>query len=95
MLLRHLIEIDHIEKTENGGLIVGISGERITNNFKFYAVFQEDEEYTVRSASEELGTIVKPPPAGEKIANGSIHKKVTDLLQIQRVRMYSYIIAIS
>ncbi len=68
VLLRHLLEIDHIEKTENGGLIVGISGERITNNFKFYAVFQENEEYTVRSASEELGTIVKPPPAGEKIA---------------------------
>lgn len=68
ILLRHLLAIDHIEKTENGGLIVGISGERITNNFKFYAVFQENEEYTVRSASEELGTIVKPPPAGEKIA---------------------------
>lgn len=68
VLLRHLIAIDHIEQTENGGLIVGIAGERITNNFKFYAVFQENEEYTVRSASEELGTIVKPPPAGEKIA---------------------------
>lgn len=68
VLLRHLIETDHIEKTENGGLIVGLAGERIVNNFKFYAVFQENEEYTVRSGSEELGTIVKPPPAGDKIA---------------------------
>lgn len=67
-LLRYLLEIDHIERTENGGLIVGIAGERIVNNFKFYAVFQENVEYTVRSESEELGTIVMPPPAGEKIA---------------------------
>ncbi len=67
-LLRHLIEIEHIQRTETGGLIVGLAGERITNNFKFYAVFQENEEYTVRCASQELGTIVLPPPAGEKIA---------------------------
>ena len=68
ILLRHLLSIDHINRTENGGLIVGIAGERITNNYKFYAVFQENIEYSVRSGSEELGTIVKPPPAGEKIA---------------------------
>ncbi len=68
VLLRHLIAIDHINRTENGGLIVGISGERIVNSYKFYAVFQENVEYTVRSGSEQLGTIVKPPPAGDKIA---------------------------
>ena len=67
-LLRHLIGIDHISQTENGGLIVGLTGERIVNNYKFYAVFQENVEYSVRAGSEELGTIVKPPPTGEKIA---------------------------
>ena len=67
-LLHHLIETDQVEQTEGGGLIVGISGERITNSFKFYAVFQENEEFTVRSDSAELGTIVNPPPAGERIA---------------------------
>ena len=59
-LLRHLIEIDHIEVTESGGLIVGLAGERVTNSFKFYAVFQENEEFTVRCESAELGTIVNP-----------------------------------
>ncbi len=68
ILLRHLLKIDHINQTENGGLIVGLSGERITNNYKFYAVFQENIEYSVRAGSEELGTIVKPPPVGDKIA---------------------------
>lgn len=67
-LLLHLISIDHIQKTDEGTLIIGLSGERIVNSFKFYAVFVENEEYTVRCGSEEIGTIVKPPPVGEKIA---------------------------
>lgn len=68
VLLRHLLKIDHIETTERGGLIVGIKGERVVNNFKFYAVFQENEEYKVRCESNEIGTIVKPPPVQDKIA---------------------------
>lgn len=68
VLLHHLIDTDQVEVTEGGGLMVGISGERITNSFKFYAVFQENEEFTVRCESSELGTIVNPPPAGERIA---------------------------
>ena len=68
LLLKHLMESDHINRTENGGLIVGLAGERVVNNYKFYAVFQENVEYTVRSGSEQLGTIVKPPPVGDKIA---------------------------
>ncbi|KIY24042.1 hypothetical protein SB57_10550, partial [Lactobacillus delbrueckii subsp. bulgaricus] len=38
VLLRHLIKTNQIQLTENGGLIVGLAGERVTNNFKFYAV---------------------------------------------------------
>ncbi len=68
VLLRHLLETDQIQATEGGGLIVGLAGERLTNSFKFYAVFQENEEFTVRCESAELGTIVNPPPPGERIA---------------------------
>jgi ATP-dependent Lhr-like helicase len=68
VMLRHLLETDHIERTESGGLIVGLAGERVTNNFRFYGVFVESEEYTVRSESQELGTVVQPPPVGEKLA---------------------------
>lgn len=68
ILLRHLLKIDHIETTERGGLIVGLKGERVVNSFKFYAVFQENEEYKVRCESKEIGTIVKPPPVQDKIA---------------------------
>ena len=68
ILINDLIEKDHIQLTENRGLIVGLAGERITNSFKFYAVFQENEEYSVRCESQEIGTIVKPPPIGDRIA---------------------------
>ncbi|ETO95023.1 DEAD/DEAH box helicase [Lachnoanaerobaculum sp. MSX33] len=68
LLLLHLLKTDHINRTENGGLIVGISGERIVNNYKFYAVFQENIEYSVRTDSQELGTVVRPPERGGKVA---------------------------
>lgn len=68
VLLQHLVRTDQIQKTERGDLIVGMAGERVVNNFKFYAVFQENEEFSVHAGSEELGTIVKPPPVGDKIA---------------------------
>ena len=67
-LLRHLVQQEHLQMTERGGLIVGLAGERVVQSFRFYGVFQENEEYTVRSESQEIGTIVTPPPVGEKIA---------------------------
>lgn len=67
-LLHHLIASEQIQQTDEGGLIVGLAGERVVNNFRFYGVFVESEEYTVRSESQELGTTVMPPPVGDKIA---------------------------
>lgn len=87
ILLRHLIKTDQIQLTENGGLIVGLAGERVTNNFKFYAVFQENEEYGVHAESEELGTIVKPPPLGEKIAIAG-HVWVVEEIDRRRRQVY-------
>lgn len=87
LLLRHLLETDLIERTEADGLIIGLAGERIVNSFKFYAVFQENEEYTVRSESQEIGTIVQPPPAGEKIAIAG-HVWVVDEVDHKRHLVY-------
>ena len=86
-LLRHLIENDHIQKTEQGGLIVGLAGERVINSFKFYGVFVESEEYTVRSESQELGTVVLPPPVGEKLA---IAGHVWEVLEVDHKRHLVY-----
>lgn len=87
VLLRHLIATDHIQQTEQGGLIVGLTGERVINSFKFYGVFQESEEYTVRSESQELGTVVSPPPVGEKLA---IAGHVWQVLDVDHKRRLIY-----
>lgn len=87
VLLRHLIATDHIQQTEQGGLIVGLAGERVINSFKFYGVFQESEEYTVRSESQELGTMVSPPPVGEKLA---IAGHVWQVLDVDHKRRLIY-----
>lgn len=67
-LLRHLIELDHIQQTDERGLIVGLAGERIVGDFRFYAVFPDNEEYAVREEACEIGSIVMPPPPGERFA---------------------------
>ena len=90
-LLHYLLEQDHIELTENGGLIVGLAGERIVNSFKFFAVFQENEEYTVRCESMQLGTICKPPAVGGKIAIAG-HVWVVEALDRQRKEVYCHMI---
>lgn len=89
ILLKYLLKTGHIEWTENGGLIVGLAGERVVNNFKFYAIFQENEEFSVHAGSEELGTIVKPPPVGDKIAIAGRVWVVEDI-DIKRHQVYCH-----
>lgn len=67
-LLVAMINDDYIELTEEKTLIIGLKGERIINSFKFYAVFKDSEDFTVRCDSEEIGTITTPPPVGDRFA---------------------------
>ncbi len=67
-MLRAMIEQDFIEITEDHTLIIGMKGERVIGSFKFYAVFKDSEDYTVRCQSDEIGTITSPPPVGDRFA---------------------------
>ena len=67
-LLVSMVKNDFLELTDEGGLIVGMKGERITSGFKFYAVFKDSEDYTVRCESDEIGTISEAPPVGDRFA---------------------------
>ncbi|MBQ9163028.1 MAG: DEAD/DEAH box helicase [Clostridia bacterium] len=67
-LIISMIEKDFLEVTEEKGLIVGLAGERLLKSFKFYAVFKDSEDYTVRAGSDEIGTITTPPPVGDRFA---------------------------
>ena len=66
-LLRHLLEIEHLQQTETDDLFIGIGAERIVNNYRFYAVFASEKEYRVRDKSREIGTIQAPPEVDSTI----------------------------
>ncbi|NLK38901.1 MAG: DEAD/DEAH box helicase [Clostridiales bacterium] len=86
-LLLSMIKNDFIEMTDERGLIVGLAGERLTNSFKFYAVFKDSEDFTVRFESSEIGTITTPPPVGDRFALAGRVWEVTEL-DIQRRLIY-------
>ena len=67
-LLVSMLNNEFIEMTEEKGLIVGLTGERLLKSFKFYAVFKDSEDFTVRCGSDEIGTITTPPPVGDRFA---------------------------
>lgn len=64
-LLRYMLEKEYIQRMEDGGLIVGLKGEKITNHFSFYAVFQDEETYHVQSKNGEVGTLTNCPAVDE------------------------------
>ncbi|AFZ27785.1 Lhr-like helicase [Cylindrospermum stagnale PCC 7417] len=68
LLLRYLIDINHIEKTEEGKLIIGLSGEKVVSKFQFYAVFADSQEYVVKQGTVEIGSIITPPVVGNQFA---------------------------
>ncbi len=78
-LLVSMVKGDFIEMTDEGTLIVGLGGEKLTNSFKFYAVFDDSEDFTVRCGSDEIGTITTPPPIGDRFALAGKVWEVTEL----------------
>lgn len=68
LLLRYLIDINHIDKTEKGKLILGLAGEKVVRKFQFYAVFADNQEYVVKQGTVEIGSIATPPVVGNQFA---------------------------
>lgn len=87
-LLRYLIDIDHIQLTEKGGLIVGLTGEKIVRNFHFYAVFPYNLEYVVRDESQEIGSIVMLPIPGNRFTLAGRTWEVLEV-DIKRKRIFA------
>ena len=78
-LLFSMLKKEHLQMTDEKGIIIGLKGERLINSFKFYAVFQDVESYTVKCESQEIGTITEVPPVGERIALAGRTWEVTEL----------------
>lgn len=87
-LLVSMIKGDWLEMTEERELIVGLRGERLTSSFKFYAVFKDSEDYTVRCGSDEIGTITTPPPVGDRFA---LAGRVWEVEELDNTRKLIYV----
>ena len=87
VLILSMLNNDFLEMTEEKTVIVGLTGERLLKSFKFYAVFKDSEDYTVRAGSDEIGTITTPPPVGDRFALAGRVWEVEEL-DIQRKLIY-------
>ncbi|NJM70851.1 MAG: DEAD/DEAH box helicase [Scytonema sp. RU_4_4] len=79
LLLRYLIEIDHLHLTEQGKFIIGLAGEKVIGKFQFYAVFPDNQEYVVKQGTTEIGSIVMPSPVGHLFALAGKTWEVVDV----------------
>ena len=78
-LLVSMLKCDYLQMTEEKTFLIGLAGERIVNSFKFYAVFKDSENFSVRCESDEIGTITTPPPVGDRFALAGRVWEVTEL----------------
>jgi len=90
-LLSSMLRDDLLELTEEGELLVGLKGEKLTNSFKFYAVFKDSEDFTVRCESGEIGTITTPPPVGDRFA---LAGRVWEVEEVDLPRRLIYVKAV-
>jgi ATP-dependent Lhr-like helicase len=75
-ILASLEAHDYIEKTAEGGLILGLEGEYTVNHYSFYSVFPDEAEYKVIQAGRELGTVNFLPLPASRLALGGRYWQV-------------------
>ena len=59
-ILKHLIEIDFLEKLQHE-VIIGVEGEKVVNSRDFYSVFKTQENFKVVNAGNAIGDIPFSP----------------------------------
>lgn len=65
-LLQDLGKEDLLEQIENGDLILGLKGEKITSHYEFYAAFDSSKELTVVEGNRTVGTVEFSPSGFEQ-----------------------------
>lgn len=81
MLLKHMGAIGLLSQLASGEVIVGAEGEKLTNHYTFYAVFNTPEEFRIVTGSRTLGTIPVDSPLlpGQHIIFGGLRWRVTEI----------------
>ncbi len=78
-LLSHLIDIDQLQRTEVGGLIIGREGEKVVNSHKFLTVFLAPEYLLVKDENRTIGTVDKVYPVGVRFSLAGIAWETVDV----------------
>lgn len=87
-LLRYMVQKDYLQRIDNGGIIIGLKGERIANHYSFYSVFQEEKTYHVMAQEGEVGTLTNCPAVEEVFVLAGKSWKV---ISIDENRMLIYV----
>lgn len=70
MVISDMIEHDFIQQSADGMLLLGDTGFKETQDWHFYATFQDEESYTVRSGGKHIGEITPPSMSIAMLAEG-------------------------
>lgn len=62
LFLQHLLALDHLAlMEEEGTLIVGLKGARLSSHYHFYSIFASDQECQVFAGTQVVGSIQQLP----------------------------------
>ncbi|MDR2073706.1 MAG: DEAD/DEAH box helicase [Spirochaetaceae bacterium] len=70
LLLEHFYGCAYVDKTDEGGLILGTEGEKIVNRHSFYSIFPGEELFQVMYEGRKIGTVNFAPAPGSSITVG-------------------------
>ncbi len=79
IFLQYLLQLDHMEKTEDGCLIVGLRAEPVVSNYQFYSIIPNEKEFKVIYNGKELGTVNFLPPVNSTIMIGGYTWRVNEI----------------
>ncbi|WP_407321171.1 DEAD/DEAH box helicase [Dickeya ananatis] len=80
-LLRHMGGNGLLTQLASGEMVIGVEGEKLTNHYTFYAVFNTPEEFRIVTGSRTLGTVPVDSPLlpDQHIIFGGRRWKVTEI----------------
>ncbi|MBD2784138.1 DEAD/DEAH box helicase [Xenorhabdus sp. DI] len=80
-LLRHMGKLQFLTQLSSGELVLGIEGERLVNQYTFYAVFSTPEEFRIVAGNKTLGSVPVDSPLlpEQHIIFGGRRWKITDI----------------
>ena len=80
-----MIDMEQLQRTELGGLLIGRAGEKIVNSHKFLTVFIAPEYLLVKEENRTIGTVDKVYPVGVRFALAGMSWETVDVNEKSKV----------